>query len=154
MNNSLLEKRWISSSSIFYSDNDRNRNWTVRPDVTDGLHLDVTRSIAREFKSGKAIDEYFHDKESSIRNTYREDSNTAAAEGASASELSSWMEARDELLAALKAQREDVYALTDYDSGGDTEEEDQRYDYDSQSSDEGSPMDMDEDSTNHPQEID
>lgn len=68
---------------------------------------------------------YFRDKESSICRDYREDVNSAYAEGVPTSGLRSWQDKRDDLLDKLSEQRYDVFDLAsvidsscDYDSDG------------------------------------
>lgn len=68
---------------------------------------------------------YFRDKESSICGDYREDVNSASAEGVPTSGLRSWQDKRNDLLDKLSEQRYDVFDLAsvidsscDYDSDG------------------------------------
>jgi len=55
----------------------------------DGTDLDNTSEIVDYCNSSKEVESYFQTKESSIRNSYRIESNSAAIEGIPASELSS-----------------------------------------------------------------
>lgn len=57
-------------------------------DPLDGSDLDRTRDIAKYCKNSSEVEEYFKVKEESIRKSYRADSNSGAAEGLPASELS------------------------------------------------------------------
>ena len=71
------------------------------------------------------LNTYFRDKEYSIRRDYREDANSAVAEGVPTSGLHSWQKNRDDLLDQLSEQIYDVFDLasvtdssSDYNSDG------------------------------------
>jgi len=85
-----------------------------RVDPQDGSDVDATKDIVKYCKSANEVENYFTTKENSIRSSYRSDSNSAAADGVSASELSDWQEYRDYLLHSLLSQKNHVYDLGDY----------------------------------------
>ena len=94
----------------------------------DGRNIDRSADIADAYHGDKdGLNTYFATKESSIRSAYREDTNSAAADGVPASELREWQEHRDDLLGQLSDQRDDVFDLasvtdsnTDHDSDSDS----------------------------------
>jgi hypothetical protein len=64
------------------------RSMPLAVNANNGTELDRSADIAERFYKDKdGLDNYFTDKESSIRRDYREDSNSAAVEGVPASEL-------------------------------------------------------------------
>lgn len=101
----------------FYS---RSAPLLVNPN--DGRNLDRTADIAEAYRGDRDGEEaYFREKEASIRRDYREDSNSAAAEGESASELHGWQQDRDDLIDQLNEQRDDVFDLGLADSSSDSD---------------------------------
>lgn len=79
----------------------------------EGTELDDDIMSNHSFNR-QPFDAYFERKEQSIRDSYRIDSNNAAAEGTGSSELDDWMDYRNSLLAGLDSQREDLLELNDY----------------------------------------
>ena len=89
----------------------------------NGTELDRSADIAERFYKDKdGLNNYFTDKESSIRRDYREDSNSAAVEGVPASELHNWQLSRDDLLEQLKDQKDDVFDLASISDGSSDDE--------------------------------
>ena len=99
-----------------------------RVDPLNGNYLDRTLDISLYCKTPEEAKEYFSTKEQSIRNSYREDSNSAAIGGVDARELNNWMDHRNSLLEELAGQKTDVYDDNDFsddgasNNGGDTGE--------------------------------
>jgi hypothetical protein len=90
---------------------------------SNGRDLDRSSEIAEAFHRDKeGLNNYFKEKEDSIRRDYRQDSNSAAVDGVQASELHSWQVNRDDLLEQLNDQKDDVFDLASvYDSNSDDE---------------------------------
>lgn len=108
----------FSTCNILYSDVDpEDDNYEVEDGnifPEDGYCLDRTQFIVNKYHQDKdGLDKYFQDKENAIKDSYRQDSNSAAAEGVQASELQRWMEERDSLLEDFKNQKDDAYDLAD-----------------------------------------
>lgn len=88
------------------------RSLPVSVNPENGRDLDRSADIADAYHGDKnALNTYFRDKEASIRRDYREDSNSGAIHGVTASELQSWQENRDDLLEQLEEQKDDVFEL-------------------------------------------
>lgn len=80
----------------------------------DGTELDSTSEIVKMCNGQKsAIDSYFETKEESIKNNYRELSNSAAAAGTPASLMQSFIDDRDKMLSELNHMKDDVLDLSD-----------------------------------------
>ena len=105
-----------------------SRSMPLLVNPNDGRNIDRSADIADAYHGDKdGLNTYFTTKESSIRSAYREDTNSAAADGVPASELREWQEHRDDLLGQLSDQRDDVFDLasvtdsdTDHDSDSDS----------------------------------
>jgi len=85
-----------------------------RVDPSNGYSLDRTQDVSLYCTTPEQAREYFSTKEQSIRNTYRQDSNSGAIEGVDARELDNWMNNRDSLLVELVGQKTDVYLDNDF----------------------------------------
>jgi len=83
-------------------------------DVSNGLELDRTQDIANQFRGDReGLENYYKEKESSIRTSNSEDSNKAAIDGVKVGELRDWMDIRDKLLYNLEVQKPDAFELAD-----------------------------------------
>jgi len=89
-------------------------------DPLNGTQLDRTRDVSLYCKTQAQAQEYFHTKEESIKSSHRQDSNTAAADGVPASELSGWLERKESLLLELAGQKSDVYDDNDFSDDNDS----------------------------------
>ena len=105
-----------------------SRSTPLLVNPNDGRNIDRSADIADAYHGDKdGLNTYFTTKESSIRSAYREDTNSAAADGVPASELREWLQDRDDLLDQLRDQRDDVFDLasvvdsdSDHDSDSDS----------------------------------
>lgn len=80
----------------------------------NGLKVDRTRDIIKYCSTTQKVDEYFDTKLAAVRDTHRNDSNTAAADGQSARELSSWLDEKEYLEAEILGQIDDVLSDEKY----------------------------------------
>jgi hypothetical protein len=102
---------------------DYSKSTPLSVNANNGRDIDRTSEIADAFHGDKdGLNTYFNEKESSIRRDYREDSNSAAIAGVSASELHTWQVNRDDLLEQLNEQRDDVYDLASVTESGSSDE--------------------------------
>lgn len=115
---------------------------TLDPRDEDPFSLGNTRKIARSCESGKDVEEYFREKENYINETHRRDSNNGAIEGIPASELDRWLSDKNELIAALAHQKNDVYALTDFVTDASVDSDNSGYDFDTSSEEGGNESDQ------------
>ena len=89
-----------------------SRSISVKIEPNNPLELDNSQEIADTFHKNEAgLNNYFETKRNAILDSYREDSNSAAASGIEASELQEWMQRRDELLEQLDDQVDTVFDL-------------------------------------------
>lgn len=85
----------------------------------DGYELDNTQEVVDSHSTSEDLQKYFDDKREAIRSSFNSDSNSAAASGTSASELSDWLDRKNELLELLENQKDDAFDLASYVSSSD-----------------------------------
>ena len=90
-------------------------NKALQVNANDGRNIDRSSDIADEFRGDRTgLDTYFRDKESSIQRDFVKDSESAAADGVSASELEDWKVNKDDMLDQLDQQKDDVMDLASF----------------------------------------
>lgn len=115
----IAEGNYISGSGSDVGSDANSIDSNVSPNgdlvnVDNGLKLDRTCDIVEYCQDRRGVDEYFTKKEDSIRESFRTDSNEAAASGTSVSELQHWLSAKNDLLDDLSSQKIDVLDLGNY----------------------------------------
>lgn len=103
----LINKRIVMQRTRYFTTSKRKN-----VNSKNGRELDRTQHIVDYHNGDKGrIEKYFEEKKHSIVKAYRDDSNSAAATGVSASELNQWLNDHKERLEELEGQKDDVHDL-------------------------------------------